>query len=480
MTWLRWLPVLGSVLLTLAAPAVSAAAPDRFEILKLLREQNHAALNRLLESYQERFEKDPATELDLEIAFRAFWIADPSLAPLIDEWLRRSPASFSARLARARHFQKLGIERRGARSARDTTADQFRGMEQAFAEAEREAREALRMNPELIEAYAVLMGITHGDLKRCGQLAEEALRVWEGSFRIRALYLDCLRPRWGGSHQAMERFAAASQPSSGRNAKLGALKGYAAWDAGTLLRLDRRYEEALGFFTRALAAGEFWRFYVDRGETYYLTRAHEKALADLNRADQLLPQHPETLVHRASTLMALKREDEALRDLQLVQRIDPTNPSLGRFRADHAKRRVGEGFELARAGRLDESLARFDAALAIVPEHAEAHYGRGRSHLKKGDLDRALADFEAAIRLNPRHYDAHVNADWILARRKAWNRILDHWNRFLALEPSHAGAYLERAGAHRHAGNMPAALRDLTRSCELGNGKACEFQRRAH
>ncbi len=62
------------------------------------------------------------------------------------------------------------------------------------------------------------------------------------------------------------------------------------------------------------------------------------------------------------------------------------------------------------AGRFDEALERYNAALAARPtrDNAEAHYDRALTWLALGKLVEARADLEAALRAQPGHVGAHV------------------------------------------------------------------------
>jgi tetratricopeptide (TPR) repeat protein len=64
---------------------------------------------------------------------------------------------------------------------------------------------------------------------------------------------------------------------------------------------------------------------------------------------------------------------------------------------------------------------------------------------------------------------------------KDYGKALADANAALALYPQSpsVNAYLERAGAFRRKGDMPAALDDLKTACRLGNGNACQFYERA-
>jgi len=82
------------------------------------------------------------------------------------------------------------------------------------------------------------------------------------------------------------------------------------------------------------------------------------------------------------------------------------------------------------------------------------------------------------IRLDPRDIKSYRMMDYLLASQQRWDEIIEYWNRFLSLESDNGDAYLERAGASRHKGDMQSALADLKMACNLGNKKACDIQRR--
>jgi len=85
-----------------------------------------------------------------------------------------------------------------------------------------------------------------------------------------------------------------------------------------------------------------------------------------------------------------------------------------------------------------------------------------------------IATFEITIKMSPSHFDSYRMIDYIFARDQQWDTIIEYWNAFLEQDPDHAGAYLERSGTHYHNKDFENALKDLNRSCELGNKHACK------
>ena len=73
---------------------------------------------------------------------------------------------------------------------------------------------------------------------------------------------------------------------------------------------------------------------------------------------------------------------------------------LGSCSSPAGKTEIDRGHELAAAGKDDEAIVAFNAALAIDPNNAEALAGRGCSELLR-DNTAALADLDKAVELDP-------------------------------------------------------------------------------
>lgn len=139
---------------------------------------------------------------------------------------------------------------------------------------------------------------------------------------------------------------------------------------------------------------------------------------------------------------------------------------------------VVKGYRSGQEQRPDEAIALFTRAIQLDPVSAEARFQRAAVYAQRGSYEKVKEDLEHAIKLDPRHFEAHRLIDWLLARQRAWDEIIAYWDRFIALEPNNAAAYLERAGAYRHKGDMQRALADIDKACGLGNQQACAIQRR--
>jgi tetratricopeptide (TPR) repeat protein len=281
--------------------------PNKLDLLLKLRSRSFAALDSTLTQFASQFIEDFRTESVLSEAFRTFNVSDASYAPLFDEWVTRDPGSANARLARAAHLKAMGWKSRGTRYRSETSDEQIRRMAKYFDAATRDCQEALRIRPNDTVAYAMLqeMARARGAIGESRRLEAIQSRLYPHSFVARSVHMLNLVPRWGGSYRAMQLFAAEARSYSRENPKLVVLNGYVDWDRGSMAELNGDPESALRYYNRALSFGEHWLFLRDRGELYCRMEQYDKALEDLDRANDLRPLTPDILYWRGLTLHTL-------------------------------------------------------------------------------------------------------------------------------------------------------------------------------
>jgi predicted O-linked N-acetylglucosamine transferase (SPINDLY family) len=123
---------------------------------------------------------------------------------------------------------------------------------------------------------------------------------------------------------------------------------------------------------------------------------NDEALADFERALELKPANPMTLLYRGNVLLALGRAAQALESYEhLLERIP-----------NYAEAWFRHGTALWRMERPEAALASYDRALGFDPGHFEALFNRGTVLLKLEHYDDAFAAYEKARALAPNH--SHV------------------------------------------------------------------------
>ncbi|HVA41538.1 MAG TPA: DUF4034 domain-containing protein [Candidatus Binataceae bacterium] len=316
---------------------------DRLALLADLKAQRFEALDAQLKAFQAQAEHDPTQEANAHFAFESFSNTNGWLGGPLEQWVTQSPGSYAAHLARAEYLFAAGARARGTRWASLTSQQQFQQMVSLFTEGVKEVNAALKLDPKLTDAYALLVEAakTTKGPQACLIMASVGLRQVPASFTIRAYLMSCLRPRWGGSYGAMDNFARISQAFAGQNPRLAILKGSADADRADMLgripndKDEVKHEvEAIGLFSKAITeGGDDAAFYSGRAKALAAVRRDRDALQDFQAADRLWPDTPATLVWIAYYLDAAGRHQDALKQLDFASQFAMPSSYDRRLRA---------------------------------------------------------------------------------------------------------------------------------------------------
>jgi tetratricopeptide (TPR) repeat protein len=133
-------------------------------------------------------------------------------------------------------------------------------------------------------------------------------------------------------------------------------------------------------------------------------------------------------------------------------------------------------------------------ARAMQPSPVTAQYAselaswafkrRGQLKAEAGRDEQAICDFDAAIRADETRWRAVHNRGVLLAQAGEFEKAFDDFNRTIAINPEFAKAYSNRAALFVVAGNFTPALQDYARAIRLdptlavahrGRGRACHL-----
>ncbi len=143
-----------------------------------------------------------------------------------------------------------------------------------------------------------------------------------------------------------------------------------------------------------------------------------EAIPEFQAAERLNPNA--AIVHNnlASALQQMGHTQEAIAEYNIALRLDPDyaearkNLAIAQQSppADSAESHYSAGVDLSHAGRLDEAIAEFQAALRLRPQYAEAENNLGVTLTQiPARASQSLPHFEAAVRINPAYADAQFN-----------------------------------------------------------------------
>ena len=313
---------------------------DKLAVRRLLLAKSYDALDHVLAAYGDSVLHDHRVEYRLFDAYAAFGVAVPELEPLLTEWVKKRPKSAAALMARASFFRASGWNARGLRYAGETSNEQFARMGNFFRLSAADLEAALRLAPNSVVAYRQLIDLSssRSDRMASRRFLDQALKLQPNSFVLRAAHMNNLLPRWGGSYEAMARFAEESAPYALRNPRIKALKGYVDWDKGRHFNAAGRKGDAIEAYQRALQFGNLWLFRYDRGRFNSRSDYEAEAVEDFNSVLLQVPQNADALNERSSSAYALGREasgdasaayySQAFRDIELAAALDPTDEDI--------------------------------------------------------------------------------------------------------------------------------------------------------
>jgi tetratricopeptide (TPR) repeat protein len=276
-------------------PKVTA---DRTEIIKKLVAYKFDTLDSELTAYERKAESDPRFEMDTMVGFGAFISSQPLIEERVKDWQKAAPDSYAAAVARRISLSVTAENWRGSDWIKEVPATDIAHMEDSFREAVKAGNAALAINPNLATAYAWKIEAARfmGSEEEVARVSGDALKRVPASLAVREQVIYALRPQWGGSREAMQKFIDGSQQYATQNPSMNLLKAWVPMDVGDAYAGENQWDQASKAYTEALqAGGEYWRAYGRRANAYRNSGKLKEAIHDALRANQLCPQNSKVL-----------------------------------------------------------------------------------------------------------------------------------------------------------------------------------------
>ncbi len=231
-----------------------------------------------------------------------------------------------------------------------------------------ELKEAIRLNPGIIEAYYSLGYIAN----RQGQ---------------------------AGEAMAYYRKALAVQPDS----------VVADMSLGNLLLQSGRVDEAIRELQEVVRLNpSLADAYVNLGRAFASKKMGDEAIVCYRKALEIQPDSVGTLNSLGLAFSLEGRLLEALASFQKAVEIDPAG--------EVAQNNLG--YVLLRLKRVDEAIRQLRSALSFRPNSAEIHNNLGSALLSRGQSDEAILEFREAVRLKPGYAEASHNLVFALGLKE--------------------------------------------------------------
>jgi tetratricopeptide (TPR) repeat protein len=444
--------------------------PSILGLRALLVERRFDDLTRYVAALEHEAELDIKKEYWALDSTRGFMVADPSLEPLLDEWVTHDKGSFAPYAARGIYRAEVGWYERGDAYSSKTSPAQFAALAHQLALAREDLTRALALRPRALSPRLALITASKSDSEVRNEFAR-AVADFPESFLVRYYAMLGLTPRWGGSYAELERMALDAAKQASKNSRMLTLGGFADYARAEDLSTAKDYAGAVTALDRAVTHGELWLYLDERGDAKNRLLDYAGAALDLRRARGLRPEQAKVERDLAFATHHLKSYEEAGEAYLYAVRLDPT-----RFADTHTYAAALEFAGRAHwsAGEPREALRDFDDALLLEPKYADVRRWRAEIY-SHGDPDANPAELAAAVARAEADdtFEAYLAVDNALSRRGRFAEIIRHWSAHLDRHPADGRGFVERGGALTHVGRFDEALHDVDRACELGVERGC-------
>jgi tetratricopeptide (TPR) repeat protein len=325
-----------------------------------------------------------------------------------------------------------------------------------LAEAERLCTQAIGLDPDQAEAYAVRaqalyqLGRFPEALADCSAAIGRGLRH-PAIYFIRAVTSDA-------TGRIAEALADCSMALHLEPEHVGALnsRGFIRARLGQL-------DEALEDFSEAIRLQPKWYLpYMNRAQVYHGRGQLDPALAEYDRAIELVeassPAQADAEGDPSLAVLYCRRGD-ARYDRFLEEE---ANADFARADGHHPAATASYlGDMWLRRCQFGRAVEVYAQLIRLCPEDARGYLGRGAAHQALDDLEQAEDDYSAAIRLEPDHYNSYASRAEIRRRQGRLDDALADLSEHLKHHPDDPMGYLFRSALHKERKDLPAALEDL-------------------
>jgi predicted Zn-dependent protease len=322
--------------------------PVQREVITLVEKRDYAALEHLLSAKQQRYEQDPATEQELEIAFRAFRYMGASAEGALKEWAQGMPRSYAAHTARGVYYLWRGVEARGTAYSSQTSEEQMHAMnvllDRAASDFERSL--GLTAKPYISHLSFVTLSRYLGERELGDRHYQDALAIAPQSLSLRQARMTTLEPRWGGSYREMESLAKDAARELKDPAAAAKLAARIPADRADEKQRSKDYGAAVSLYDEALRLDPS-AAHVRCERSWVLSQLgqHGEAYAEAKRGFTEARDDSYCMQRVVAAATHLHNHEETIAVATLVIEVDP-----------------GAGLAFAHRGWAEEQLGRRDAA----------------------------------------------------------------------------------------------------------------------
>ena len=312
------------------------------------------------------------------------------------------------------------------------------------AEAKSEYEKAVALNPKLAPAYQNL-GITLLAIDPAGAVAalQKAAELSPADARTKWLLGTALEDS-GKLAQAIDQFEAAEKLDA-KDAEIQISLGQALLRAGRSKEAFAAFQDALALQPTGRALAEA---HLGLGRAAITEKQLDKGVSELAAYLQMEPSDAEVRVDRASALVDLGKDDDALVELD-------RGSANGQEQLRALKLRSQIYWEKK---RYDDALPVLQKAVALAPRDPDLLARLGRVYLQKKDYADAVRFLAAAYNMNPSANDLLADAIEAEYLNKNYREALAALDALAKREELPLGSWFMRAACYDNLGEVADAL----------------------
>jgi tetratricopeptide (TPR) repeat protein len=188
-----------------------------------------------------------------------------------------------------------------------------------------------------------------------------------------------------------------------------------------------------------------------------LQKRYDEAIQSFNHALRLEPDSYATLDGLANTLAHQGKNQEAVEQYQKVLRLKP----------NYSPAHVSMGLALKALGRTQEAEAHFQQAMQAPVNTAASFQALGKVCFDQGWMDQAVTNFSKALDLDPTDAAIHLNLGTALAALRRYPEAQKHYIEAVRLNPVLAEAHFRMGFELGRQGKDAEALKCFTEAVRL-------------
>lgn len=215
------------------------------EVEGYLQRDEAATLEGLLSGSLAKHFSDEQFSEEIHLFFEQFQDANAETDRISALWLEKAPDSAFALLARGSYFEDAAWNARGAKWASETPRESLREMTRLADQAVPLIKQAIKAEPRLMPAYVAAMDVAKIDSSSgLGEWAFKSARKFDpGCTEVVRYRMVTLKPRWGGSYEAMLAYANELPALYGHRPQIAMYQGAPFGDRGDRLISDDQFTE---------------------------------------------------------------------------------------------------------------------------------------------------------------------------------------------------------------------------------------------